>query len=966
MASKLVSLISFFVFGVESSILSYLETSSNFNLTLSCIYTSNGTYLEDLDESGAILTFFAIPDDIIARRSQKGQKICQTSSQSNEFLAYLCSPTDGAYPYIGKKFSTLSGFSAVYYGIPITKDVPKDTYFPVQYINGANVTEIVEVDKTHKVYVLDSIIEPPKGTMWDILGIHEGFSKLFALINESLSLELKSLLSDPSKQLTFFAPDDSAYGDMHQISQEANGSFETLYNFHILEDGSYPRSLNGAHFLQQLFPTFEQNSLTKDIYKNFYSTTEQNFEIKSKAIPPIQFTKKGGLVNVQGGSILESNIPAINGVIHRISKVLEPPNSVFETAANKSNEFINSILAVNQTFDDFKQIIAIGQGFVEKILANENDSITLFMPTDDAISEAISLGNLPNRPFNETISQNEAFSIVSYHTFASQNGPFLFDPSKNLPFNSNFNNETFVGSLFEGTTNETMPVWVYRKGSDLNQVSYSEEVFLNNARVFQCSDGYFGNFCRSTLISAKSSNLYALNGPKLCALHAIDKLLVPPIDSKDMKSLIGSMKEISTFSKILEQIGTDFSSENEPFTIFAPTNYALEQANASYPNFFSDSDRILEIVNYHIITGKMLFSRYFTEEQYFQTLAANGSAPIRISANSKDSDELKVYVNGFEMILSDLLATNGVVNVINETLIPNLEQISVGFGYVEIIDRYRTSKIAEMLGSEGNSTLFVPRKKTFSNGNGTHALLYNFLPNQTICLECGKQFHTNLSGSANLVLYETSEAKSNPFFTTISGIYANEAEFVDFKPINAINGQIWVLDRPIKSVELNIWEKLSEISHTRIFFGMVSSCPNVVQLMKGEGSGFYTIFVPSDKAFEAIGQKRTHKLARSKQLCNLIEFHVASDWLTTPILANATASDRSKISGSSFCGGITVPTVLRGETIDFQVGKGSLVFVGTSDWPFSASLVESDIVCTNGVIHVISSILTFKDYVSAV
>jgi uncharacterized surface protein with fasciclin (FAS1) repeats len=102
--------------------------------------------------------------------------------------------------------------------------------------------------------------------------------------------------------------------------------------------------------------------------------------------------------------------------------------------------------------------------------------------------------------------------------------------------------------------------------------------------------------------------------------------------------------------------------------------------------------------------------------------------------------------------------------------------------------------------------------------------------------------------------------------------------------------------------------------------------------LKGEGP--FTVFAPTDAAFAKIPKDQLNALMANKtQLTALLTYHVVP----------------SKVMSSNLKNGMSVKTIL-GENLVISLANGGVM---VND----AKVVQPDIVCTNGVIHVIDTVL---------
>jgi len=112
---------------------------------------------------------------------------------------------------------------------------------------------------------------------------------------------------------------------------------------------------------------------------------------------------------------------------------------------------------------------------------------------------------------------------------------------------------------------------------------------------------------------------------------------------------------------------------------------------------------------------------------------------------------------------------------------------------------------------------------------------------------------------------------------------------------------------------------------------------DLVEALKGEGP--FTVFAPTDEAFEALPEGRLEALLQAEnkeQLQSILQYHV--------VAGKAMASDVT---------GMNTAETLEGRSLRFQVEDGTVRVMGQN----AATVVTTDIEASNGVIHVVDSVL---------
>lgn len=108
----------------------------------------------------------------------------------------------------------------------------------------------------------------------------------------------------------------------------------------------------------------------------------------------------------------------------------------------------------------------------------------------------------------------------------------------------------------------------------------------------------------------------------------------------------------------------------------------------------------------------------------------------------------------------------------------------------------------------------------------------------------------------------------------------------------------------------------------------------LVEALKGEGP--FTVFAPTDEAFAKLpagSLARLLKEENSSQLVSILTYHVAAGKLEAKQVVEMDAA-----------------ATLNGQRVDIRTGEGKVLID-------NASVVQTDIQCSNGVIHVIDAVL---------
>ncbi len=181
-----------------------------------------------------------------------------------------------------------------------------------------------------------------------------------------------------------------------------------------------------------------------------------------------------------------------------------------------------------------------------------------------------------------------------------------------------------------------------------------------------------------TIYITKNASGVSVNGARVTqadvaasngVIHVIDKVLLPPAGnivqtaqaSADLTFLVAAVTRAN--------LGNTLSTTN-PLTVFAPTNAAFQAAG--FPTIQSvqnaDVATLTSILTYHVV-GARAFSTNLTNGSDVNTLA-NKTVRINITGNAVTVLGKGNNNNASNVIGANIVATNGVVHVIDRVLLP--------------------------------------------------------------------------------------------------------------------------------------------------------------------------------------------------------------------------------------------------------------------------------------------------------
>ena len=135
------------------------------------------------------------------------------------------------------------------------------------------------------------------------------------------------------------------------------------------------------------------------------------------------------------------------------------------------------------------------------------------------------------------------------------------------------------------------------------------------------------------------------------------------MNQKDIVTVAVEAGSFKTLAAALEAAGLIATLQGAgPFTVFAPTDEAFAKLPAgTVEALLNDKAALTRILTYHVVAGRV------TADQVVKLTEAQTVAGIRADIKVKDGS---VYVAGSKVIATDILASNGVIHVIDTVMLP--------------------------------------------------------------------------------------------------------------------------------------------------------------------------------------------------------------------------------------------------------------------------------------------------------
>jgi transforming growth factor-beta-induced protein len=396
-------------------------------------------------------------------------------------------------------------------------------------------------------------------------------------------------------------------------------------------------------------------------------------------------------------------------------------------------------------------------------------------------------------------------------------------------------------------------------------------------------------------------------------------------DNQDLTTLVAALTAA-------DLVGT--LQGDGPFTVFAPRNQAFLDLGADVVAGLLEEgnvDILTRILTIHVIEGAAVFSGDLTDGQTVTTIEGE-VLTIGVSGGA-------VTVNGANVSTADVEATNGVIHIIDDVLVPAelnvYETALLTPGTTTLAAAILAAGLDDDLQTAGPFTVFAPVNDGFGAlgsysldvllDPANQALLADVLTYHVVADELALADLTN----GPLTTLEGGDIEINTALGTVNGVSINTTD------VGASNGVIHLID-DVMLESLDIVERAIITEETSTLVSAVVAGDLVDALSSPNGP--YTVFAPVNAAFEALGTDRLDVIldpANQALLQKILTYHVV---------------DGAVLAGD-LTDGLEVAT-LEGTNVTFDLSDPTMPKVN------GANIVATDIVTENGVIHLVDAVLT--------
>ncbi|XP_022537159.2 periostin isoform X3 [Astyanax mexicanus] len=416
------------------------------------------------------------------------------------------------------------------------------------------------------------------------------------------------------------------------------------------------------------------------------------------------------------------------------------------------------------------------------------------------------------------------------------------------------------------------------------------------------------------------ANQVATNG----VVHLIDRVISAV--GSTIKEVINSNEELGSLSAAFNVESTLLEKLDQPghYTLFAPTDNAFDSMDREViERVLGDQTVLKAFLKYHLLNS-MQCSEAIMSGSVYETLEGSN---IEIGC---DGDSLTV--NGIKMVLKkDIVTSNGVIHLIDQVLMPDsAKQVTelVGGSQSTFGDMVSELGLSAAMGAGTQYTLLAPLNGVFTEEvmSMDQRLLKIILENHILKLK------VTLSELYNGQLLETLGGNFLRVFIYRTAVCIENACMVRGSKEGS-NGALHLLTSLIKMPKTTMYELLEADGRFTVFLSLMESA-GLTELLKQEGA--YTVFAPTDDAFDGLTEEDMTLLTNDvNALRTILLYHFSKGVFLNGGLEGGVTNMIKTIQGNNL----------------------QVLSVNNSIQVNSVNVPSTDLMASNGVVHVVKTLL---------
>ena len=441
-------------------------------------------------------------------------------------------------------------------------------------------------------------------------------------------------------------------------------------------------------------------------------------------------------------------------------------------------------------------------------------------------------------------------------------------------------------------------------------------------------------------VNVVTADVMASNG----VIHVIDQVILPKEKPAlgDVVDVAVANGNFTTLVKLLTDLKlVDALKGMTAQTIFAPS----DEAFAKLPEGTLGSltpEQALAIVSRHVVANVTVLAADVTTGPV-KTLGGESIDLIKTDAGGVQISYMGKTVN---VVTADVEASNGIIHVIDEVILPaplgDVVEVAIANGNFKTLVQLLTDlNLVDALKGMTAQTIFAPSDEAFAKlPEGT---LGSLTPEQALAIVSRHVVANATVHAADVTTgpVKTLGGEMIDLIKTDSGgvqiLYMNNTVNVVTADVMASNGVIHVIDQVILPKEKPALGDVVDVAVANGNFTTLVKLLTDLKLVDAlKGMTAQTIFAPSDEAFAKLPEGTLDDLT-PEQKTAIVQRHVIAD--VTVLAADVKPDSVVTLSGES----IDLIKTEAGVKISYE---GNTV-----------NVVLSDVMASNGVIHVINKVI---------
>ena len=530
-------------------------------------------------------------------------------------------------------------------GLTVTMANGDDASFTVTdgtvMVGDATVTTADVMASNGVIHVIDKVLMPP-AELVDIAAVAMSTGVHDSLVAALVKADLVSTVQGEGP-FTVFAPTDQAFADAGIdldafTTDEEIAALTDILLYHV-----YSGAVNAGDVT---------DGLAVQMVNGDYA----------------QFTVTEGTVMIEDATVTAADVMASNGVIHVIDKVLMPPapytgvgicynSATHMIAAGASMEECGAYMYVENYSMNGQEFTGC-YNTVSHSLTDTTQAICesyMWTPPVDIATTAMSTGI--HTSLVAALSASELVATLQ------GDGPFtVFAPTDQAFADAGIDLAAFTTDEDIATLTDILLYHVYSGSVNAADVTDGLTVAMVNGddASFTVTDGtvMVGD---ATVVLA---DVPASNG----VIHVIDKVLMPPADLVDIAAVAMSTGVHDSLVAALVKADLVSTLQGDgPFTVFAPTDQAFTDAGIDLDAFTTDAEiaALTDILLYHVYSGAV--NAAGVTDGLTVAMVNGDDASFTVTDGT-------VMVGDATVTTADVMASNGVIHVIDKVLMPPADE----------------------------------------------------------------------------------------------------------------------------------------------------------------------------------------------------------------------------------------------------------------------------------------------------